>query len=97
MKLRFTPRATQDLADIAEFIKLRNPTAALRVRESILEALQSAILFPRIGRLQKVEGVRKLVTRKYPYLVYYTADEAAEEIMVLTILHGAREHEYEDT
>ena len=68
-----------------------------KIRERILEALQSAILFPRIGRLQKVEGVRKLVTRKYPYLVYYTADEAAEEIMVLTILHGARERGHGDT
>jgi toxin ParE1/3/4 len=40
--------------------------------------------------------VRKLVTRKYPYLVYYTVDPSAEEIIILTIQHPAREREHED-
>src|SRR5450759_2514802 len=61
----------------------RNPQAALRVRAAILESLQNLVLFPQVGRQQKVEGVRKLVTRHYPYLVYYTADESAEEILSL--------------
>jgi plasmid stabilization system protein ParE len=70
MKLRFAPRAAQDLADIGDYIRERNPEAALRVRAAILESLQSLVLFPQVGRRQKVEGVRKLVTRRYPYLVY---------------------------
>jgi plasmid stabilization system protein ParE len=45
---------------------------------------------------QTIEGVRKLVTRKYPYLVYYTVDPSAEEIIILTIQHPAREREHED-
>ncbi len=36
-------------------------------------------------------GVRKLVTRRYPYLVYYTCDLAADEIIVIAIQHPARE------
>jgi hypothetical protein len=40
--------------------------------------------------------VRKLVTRRYAYLVYYTIDEPGEEIVVLTIQHPAREREHED-
>jgi plasmid stabilization system protein ParE len=47
MKLRFTPRAAQDLASIAAYIRERNPPAALRVRAAILESLQSLVLFPR--------------------------------------------------
>ena len=35
-------------------------------------------------------GVRKFVTRKYPYLVYYTVDMEAEETAVLTIQHTER-------
>jgi plasmid stabilization system protein ParE len=57
MKLRFTPRAAQDLASIAAYIRERNPPAALRVRAAILESLQSLVLFPHIGRQQQVEGV----------------------------------------
>jgi toxin ParE1/3/4 len=96
MKLRFTPRAARDLADIGDYIRARNPEAALRVRAAILESLQNLVSFPQIGRRQKVEGVRKLVTRRYPYLVYYTADEAAEEIIIIAIQHPAREREHSD-
>ena len=62
MKLRFTRRAVQDLADIADYVRKQNPQAALRVRAAILESLQNLVLFPQVGRQQKVEGVRKLVT-----------------------------------
>ena len=71
MKLRFTRRATANLIEIADYIRARNPAAARRVRAAIYESLQSLILFPHVGRKQRTEGVRKLVTRKYPYLVYY--------------------------
>lgn len=96
MKLRFTPRATQDLIDIADYIRERNPAASLRVRAAILDSLQNLLLFPEIGRRQTVEGVRKLVTRRYPYLVYYSLDRVTEEVIILTIRHPAREREYDD-
>jgi toxin ParE1/3/4 len=97
MKLRFTPRAIQDLVDIADYIRERNPAASLRVRAAILDSLQNLLLFPEIGRRQTVEGVRKLVTRRYPYLIYYRVDRVAEEIVILTIFHPAREREYENS
>ena len=50
MKLRFTPRAAQDLAEIADYLREHSPQAALRVRAAILESLQSLILFPHIRR-----------------------------------------------
>ena len=96
MKLRFTPRAVQDLADIAAYIHEQNPPAALRARSAILESLQNLVLFPHIGRQQRVESVRKLVTRRYPYLVYYTIDDVADEIVILTIQHPARDREHSD-
>lgn len=97
MKLRFTSRAAQDLAEIGDYILEQSPQAALRVRAAILESLQNLILFPNVGRPQNVAGVRKLVTRRYAYLVYYMADDVAEEIVILTIQHPAREREYSDT
>jgi len=45
---------------------------------------------------KKAEGVRKLVTRKYSYLVYYTLDKAAEEIVIVTVQHSARRRENVD-
>jgi toxin ParE1/3/4 len=96
VKLRFTSRATRDLAAIADYLRTRNPTAMQAVRAAILRSFEDLTLFPAIGRLQNVEGVRKLVTRKYRYLVYYMIDEGAEEIVILTIQHPARRREYRD-
>ena len=96
MKLRFTPRATQDLIGIADYVREHSPQGALRVRAAILESLQNLVGFPRLGRAQKVAGVRKLVTRRYPYLVYYTVDEEAGEVVILTIQHPARERKHSD-
>ena len=66
MRLRLTAQATQDLAAIGDYIRDRNPAAALRVRAAILQTLEDLMLFPHLGRRQTVEGVRKIVTRRYP-------------------------------
>ena len=96
MKLRFSPRAAQDLAEIADYLRKRNPAAAQRVRGTILDALQNLLLFPHIGRVQTTKGVRKLVAHPYRYLIYYTVDEAAEDIRIVTIQHPAHEREHDD-
>ncbi|HEX3504944.1 MAG TPA: type II toxin-antitoxin system RelE/ParE family toxin [Xanthobacteraceae bacterium] len=96
MKIRFTPRATQDLVDIADYISKRSPKASLHVRAAILDSLQTLTLFPEAGRSQKMPSVRKLVTRKYSYLVYYRIDAASNEAIIVTIQHPARDRPYED-
>jgi toxin ParE1/3/4 len=96
MKLYYTPRAVSDLEAIAEYLQPRSPQGAARVRVAILETLRNLVQFPHIGRRQTAETVRKIAVRKYKYLVYYSLDEAAEEIVVLTIQHGAREREFAD-
>jgi plasmid stabilization system protein ParE len=96
MKLRFTPRAIANVTEIADYIHAHNPAASRRVRADIYDSLQNLILFPHVGRKQKVEGVRKFVTRKYGYLVYYTVDETAEEIVVLDVRHPARRRDQDD-
>jgi addiction module RelE/StbE family toxin len=96
MKITYTPRATADLVEIADYLKGRSPQGAARVRAAILETLQNLVQFPRLGRLQTVDTVRKIGVRKYPYLIFYTVDDDADEIVVLTVQHGAREREYSD-
>jgi plasmid stabilization system protein ParE len=96
MRLRFTPRAVEDLAAISDYLKARSPSAALKVRHAIYASLELLLLFPSIGRRQKTEGVRKLVTSRFGYLVYYSIDAAHDEIIVLAVKHPAREREHED-
>ena len=96
MKLQFTPRAVENIVAIADYLQARNPAAAQRVRAAIYESLQNLILFPHAGRPQQTQGVRKFVTRKYAYLVYYTVDDAAKEIVILNVKHSAQRREHED-
>ena len=96
MKLRLTPGAARDLADIGDYLSERSPGAALGIREAILQSLQNLSLFPELGRKQEEEGVRKIVTRRYSYRVYYMTDEATEEIIVVAIRHPARRPEHSD-
>jgi len=96
MKLRFTPRAAENIGAAADYIRARSPAAAQRVRAAIYESLQNLLLFPHVGRLQQTAGVRKIVTRRYGYLIYYVVDEAAEEIVILNVKHPAQRREHED-
>ena len=96
MRVRFSPRAVRDLNAIAEYIRQHNPTAALKVRAAILSSIETLTLFPYAGRKQSTEGVRKLVVRKYPYIVYFTVNETAGEVAILTIRHAARRREHSD-
>jgi plasmid stabilization system protein ParE len=54
MKLRFTPRAVENIIAIADYIRERNPAAAERVRAAIYESPQDLILFPHVGRAQQI-------------------------------------------
>ena len=96
MRLRFTPRATDDILEIGHYFSQRNPDAGRHVRAAIYEGLRALLLFPHAGRQQKVGQVRKFVTRRYSYLIYYLADESAGEIVVLNVKHPAREREHQD-
>jgi toxin ParE1/3/4 len=96
MNLRVTRRAARDLKDIADYIHERNPEAAIRVRGTIIRSLRTLLLFPNLGRRQITEGVRKVVSPRYGYIIYYSIDHAAGEIAILSIQHPARGRTYSD-
>jgi toxin ParE1/3/4 len=97
VKLRFSLRATADIAAIADYLNERSSQGAASVRASIQQTLANVAAFPRLGRLQSIEDVRKVKTRRYPYLIYYRIDTEADEIVILTIQHAAREREIEES
>lgn len=96
MRLLYTARAIADLTEIADYLVSRSPIGAQRVRAAILVTLQTLIDLPHAGRLQTADAVRKIAVRGDPYLVYYRIEEAAEEIVVLTVQHSARRRAFRD-
>ena len=96
MKLRLAPRAIDNIEAIADYLRERNPAASKRVRAAIHESLQDLILFPYSGRPQRTKGVRMFITHKYRYLVYYTIDEVADEIVIVSVRHPSQRREHEE-
>jgi toxin ParE1/3/4 len=44
-----------------------------------------------MGRPGLIEGTRELI--EYPYIIVYRVDEQLDEIVVLSVVHGARDRQ----
>jgi addiction module RelE/StbE family toxin len=91
MKVRFDPRASADLDQLHAWIAEGSPRAAARMIERI-EAKVMLLETPELtgmGRPRLIDGTRELIEK--PYIVVYRIDEQREEIVILAVVHGARD------
>jgi toxin ParE1/3/4 len=72
----------------AEYIAEDNPTAAERVVQKILRAVDLLKQNPAMGRAGRVAGTRELVVAETPYIIPYRVRGDAVEI--LRVFHAAR-------
>ena len=57
-----------------------------------IEGLSSLLAeFPEMGHLTDETNVRVLSVVRYPFLMFYAIDEAADEIVVLHVRHSAQD------
>lgn len=97
MKVRFAAQVIIDLNEIADYLSVRNPAVAIRVRKAIQDGTGLIAAFPYSGRQQSEPHIRKLVTPRYSYLIYHTVDIPGDEIAILSIRHPARERDISDS
>jgi addiction module RelE/StbE family toxin len=88
MKLRYTPRARLDLAEIHDYIAQENPQAARRVVLIIRKAAEALPPNPLVGRAGRVPGTRELTVGRFPFMLAYRVD--ADEVQILSVIHTAR-------
>jgi plasmid stabilization system protein ParE len=89
MKVRFSPRATDDIVHIADYLTARNPVAAIAVESAIRRTIELLAEFSGSGRtLTQRQNVRVVPLVRYPYLIFYTV--TADEVIILHIRHAAR-------
>jgi len=88
MRLRYTPRAKLDLAEIHDYIAQENPQAARRVIFLIRQTAQNLLQNPQIGRPGRVAGTHEITVGRFPFMLTYRIE--AEEIQILAIVHTAR-------
>ncbi len=83
------PLAAQDVNDIWEFVAAGSLTAAKRVREEILEAIQELVTFPHQGHVRADLTSRPLrFQRVRDYLIAYVPDR--RPLLVIAVMHGRR-------
>ncbi|HWV20864.1 MAG TPA: type II toxin-antitoxin system RelE/ParE family toxin [Devosia sp.] len=88
-KVRFTPRALEQLGDIWQFIAEDNEAAADKLYWRMREHIALAAENPGIGveRIPTKQGIRSLVVGAY--LIFYEQEPGG--IVVLAVVHGMRE------
>jgi plasmid stabilization system protein ParE len=70
-----------------------NPRAAVDVIARIEEKVMRLAIpeLKNMGRPGLVEGTRELL--EWPYIIVYRVDEKREEVVVVSVVHGARDRE----
>ena len=91
LELRWTERATEQLAVITEYISITSPVYAEEVVERIAKRFEQVQVFPESGRVlpeaHPGESLRELIER--PYRLIYALHEASVE--VVAIVHGRQD------
>jgi toxin ParE1/3/4 len=93
MKVVIRAAAAADLDGIFDWISKDSPRSAAEMVRRIrarVNRLATAGL-PHVGRPGRVRGTRELV--ESPYIIVYSVNETADEVVVLAIIHGARNRE----
>ena len=89
MRLRYAALALAELDAILAYLSEHDVQAVQGFQTRLQLSLDRVAQFPKSAPPVRVRpGVRRLALVRYPYVVFYRVD--AGEVMVLRILHGAR-------
>lgn len=88
MKVRWTPEARRDRADIWDYLFERDENAAARIDGLIGAAVAQLIDFPMLGHEGEVPGTRELTPHGSYRLVY---EIYGDSVWILTIIHTGRQ------
>lgn len=96
MKVHFTDQAADDLETITAHLVVRSPVGARNVQRAMLSTFTQLADFPYLGREQTTPTLRKIGVPRYPYNVYYTVDDEAQEVIIIAVRHTSRAPEFYD-
>lgn len=90
MKLHVTELAADQIEAINTYLVARSPRGARNVQLALQSAFARLTDFPYIGRRQRTPGVRKIAVGRFPYNIYYSVDETAGEVIIISVRHTSR-------
>jgi plasmid stabilization system protein ParE len=80
MRVRYSPRAAEDLENIRRYIGKNNQRSAWVVASFIRQSIARLVQWPHSAQM---------IVTNYPYVAYYEVPDG--EVIILTVLHSAQE------
>jgi addiction module RelE/StbE family toxin len=88
VKVRWTPEAEDDRAQIFDHIAADSPRAAAKMDELFSKAAARLADHPKLGRTGRIPDTREVIPHK-SYCVVYEIEQ--ETVWVLALVHTARQ------
>jgi len=88
VNVRYTRRALAQIDRALSYIAERSPQGAVHVRDRVSALVALLQEQPYAGRATSYQGVRRLATTPYPYLIDYRVTPT--EIVIMRFRHAAR-------
>jgi toxin ParE1/3/4 len=88
VRVEWSVRAQLDVLDIADYIEVDNPAAAIAVYREIHQQVAALAAHPRMGRRGRVRGTRELVINRTPYVAAYRI--MGDVARIVAVRHSAR-------
>lgn len=89
MQIKWTKRATENLASILEHIATDNREAARKLAGDFAEQIEQLKAFPQLGRAGRVAKVRELVLHEN-YMACYRVN--GQTVEIVRVLHMKRKY-----
>ena len=89
MKVRYTPRALDDLKETFAYLFDRSPRGALNVRMAIRKRVEFLGHAPRQGQATDKPDVRRVPVVRYRHAIYFRV--RANEMEIVHIRHTSRQ------
>jgi toxin ParE1/3/4 len=83
MRVRYTPRARDDLDAIHSYLNEHSPVAAAAVLKRIRNRIERLADFPLMAPMTELAGIRGLTIVRYPYKAYYRILD--DEVLILHV------------
>jgi toxin ParE1/3/4 len=90
MRVRYSRRATQDLAAIHDYLIRRSPRGAINVLTSIYASVEFIRRHAEAAQTTNISGIRAMVVRRYRFKIFYRVVKADNAIEIVHVRHTSR-------
>ena len=88
MSARYTREALADLDQISSYLAQHGTAVAAAFLDAVETVAERLARFPLSAQETKIPGVRAAPVMRYPYIVFYTAEDG--DVVIHYVRHAAR-------